>query len=111
MFTEEVTLEGLPYRFTFYWNTREEAWFMDISDREENLIIAGIKLVISHPVKQQYVEAELPPGDFIVVDTNIATSRDEPARDDFVQARNLNLLYLTEAEMELAATGGLSATI
>jgi hypothetical protein len=43
--SEQVTLNGQTFIFTFRYNERSERWKLDIEDSFENLIIAGLTLV------------------------------------------------------------------
>lgn len=67
-FFEEVTLADVPYILYFNWNSRDEAWYMDILDREENDLIVGIKLTNQSELISRYVDENLPKGKLYVVD-------------------------------------------
>lgn len=94
-FTEEITLDGRPYIFRFRWNTRGAFWVMSITDRDEQLLVDGIKLVINYPLRLQYTGALLPQGEFICYDFNVNTQYVEPGRNDFLENRNIVLAYLS----------------
>lgn len=46
-FAFSCELVGVTYGFTFRWNDREGAWFLDLTDGEGNPIGSGIKIVVS----------------------------------------------------------------
>jgi hypothetical protein len=100
-FTEEVTLDDRPYTLRFRWNTRGAFWVMAIYDRNEVLLVDGIKLVIGYPLNRQYSSTLMPPGMFYCIDTNTTTQYVEPGRNDFIQDRNIVLAYVDEDENDL----------
>jgi len=67
-FTEEITLNNIPYIFTFNWNSRGEFWALDIADREENPILSGLKLTNQNEILGNFVETGQPKGLLYVVD-------------------------------------------
>ena len=93
-FSESVTLDGNEYKLHFYWNTRGAFWSMDIADASSNSLVVGVRLIISYPMLLQHTEIGLPPGQFLIIDTNINTQYQEPGRSDFLSTgRNLQLVY------------------
>lgn len=92
-FRQEITLDSRPYIISFHWNTRGAFWVMDIYDRDETLLLGGIKLVIGFPLKLRSNNPLLPAGDFWCIDTQLSTMMNEPGRNDFVQDRKLELIY------------------
>jgi hypothetical protein len=62
-------LDGLTFAFVFRWNDRDNAWSFDLYDVNNNLLLAGVKVVLGPPLMfgQRYV-AGMPPGMFEVVD-------------------------------------------
>ena len=96
-FSQEVTLDDTPYKLSFYWNSRDEAWFMTIVDREENELIRGIKLVLNYPLLNNHRNRGLPPGEIIIIDPS--DGPETISYDDFTGARGLLMTYLTETEV------------
>lgn len=84
-----VELEGVNYAFRFFWNTREGAWYFDITDDADVAIVAGQKVTVDWPLLDNVVTSRRPPGDVVALDTT--GNGVEPARDD-LGARVL-LLY------------------
>lgn len=98
-FTQEVTLDDVPYRLKLSWNTRGEYWSLIFRTREEEDILA-IKLVLNYELISDYPDYGLPKGQLYVVDT---TESNEPiGRNDFTNDRNLLLVYVPEEEVEAA---------
>lgn len=98
-FIEEITLDNVPYRLFFNWNTRGEFWSLIFQDKENN-DLAAIKLVLEYELISNYPDYGLPPGNLYVVDTTDST--DKIGRYDFVNNRALQLVYVPEDEVEEA---------
>jgi hypothetical protein len=98
-FTEEITLDNVPYRLSFNWNTRGEFFSLIFQSREEENL-AAIKLVLEYELISNYPDYGLPPGKLYVVDTTDST--DNIGRDDFTNNRALQLIYVPEDEVEEA---------
>lgn len=98
-FVQEVTLDRVPYRLQFTWNTRGEYWNLIIRNRQdENLL--STKVVIGLPLLFQTPGRSLPPGDLVAVDlTDNRTQYDRIGYDDFTGTRGLQLVYAEEAEL------------
>ena len=94
-FTEEVTLGDTPYRFRFHWNYRGQFWVLDILDRDDNLLVAGIKIVASYEVIRRYGYRGIPQGALISSNTTEPYAR--LLRDSFVSGET-SLVYFTEDE-------------
>lgn len=77
-FTTE--LDGKSYTFVMKWNEREEAWYMDLYDSTNTLVIASRKIVIGWPLTNRYQDETLPPGTLIAVDTSNANQ--DPGLED-----------------------------
>lgn len=63
-------LDGVGYGFEFRWNARSEAWFMTILTGDDQVILAGVKVVVDFPLAVRSASALMPPGTFIAVDTS-----------------------------------------
>lgn len=93
-YSEELTLDAAQYRFDLRYNGRGDFWVLDITDRDGNMVIAGIKVVASYELIRQYHYAEIPPGALFTVDPALPESR--IGRDDL--AGRVELTYIPEAE-------------
>ena len=98
-FVEEITLDRVPYRLLFTWNTRGEYWNLIVRNRQdENLL--STKVVLGTPLLFQFPGRGLPSGDIVIVD--LAPSRSQYNRieyDDFTGERGLQVAYAEEAEL------------
>lgn len=60
---------GASYRFTFRWNGRVGAWFLDLADGDGDLIVAGVRVVLNLPLLGKVADSRRPPGELFAVDT------------------------------------------
>lgn len=93
-YVQEVTLENVPYRLVFKWNTRGEYYTIDFQTAEGTLLLAGVKMALNAAMLRRHPGRGLPPGEILVIDPSGAY--DKIAFDD-VEER-ISLMYATEAE-------------
>ena len=67
-YTQEVTLENVPYRMVFRWNTRGAYYTVDIQTAEGVLLVAGLKLALDAALLRRHPGRGLPPGELVVID-------------------------------------------
>ena len=67
-FDFEIDLEGVVYTLEFSYNKRRDLWNMSIIDLSGNLLLGNLPLLTDVPLTDQYVDEELPPGRFIMLD-------------------------------------------
>lgn len=91
---QEIVLEDNVYIIDLHWNTRGEFWVLDIYSAAEELLVAGIKLVLGSGLLQHHTSSKLPRGELLVVDTSSTLAR--IAKSDL--GSSALLVYLTEAE-------------
>lgn len=65
-YTFSTVLEGLSYGFRIQWNSRDESWYMTLSDQEGNVIRSGIRLVMGKLPGRRSVNPDFPPGTFMI---------------------------------------------
>jgi hypothetical protein len=95
-FSEEITLDGLIYRFRFDWNVRKEFWTLSMLNVNLDKIISGIKLVLDYNLFDQYPGRGLPPGQLFAVDTT-----DEQGKINRTNLlEEVKLVYFTEDEID-----------
>lgn len=95
-FTQEVTLDEVPYRFQFVWNFRGQYYTLSIFDRELNPIVQGIKVVVGYELISIYNGADVPPGELYVVDTTDEVER--ITQDDLINGV-VQIVYIPEDEV------------
>jgi hypothetical protein len=65
----QTELEEETFFFDFEWNERGQYWTMTISNSDEEVIIAGIRLVSGISLLEQFTVAGRPKGRILCVDT------------------------------------------
>ena len=96
-FSEDIDIDNITYRFSFIYNNRGDYWSMTISDLTDNIIISGIKLILGYDLLEPYHYLAIPIGKLFIVDETM--SFDRISKDDFVNDRNLQMIYATEDEL------------
>lgn len=66
----QITLEDTSFFFDFEWNERGQFWSMSISDQDEQLLIAGVRLVAGISLIDKYIVSGRPKGHLMCVDTS-----------------------------------------
>ena len=74
-----VELEGNKYYLTFNYNYRADAWYMDISDVNKEVIVAGTRLRSDFPPLLQFEDERLPVGFIVIV--NLSQDGTDPTLD------------------------------
>lgn len=95
-YSMNVTLDGQTYNLTFFLNTREQRWYMDVRFGGSPILL-GVPVVLGGDLlyQERYLKDEdlLPPGTFLVKDT-LEMGRDP----DFSNFGNDVVLLYQEAE-------------
>jgi hypothetical protein len=91
-----IELESVIYKLGFLYNVEGAFWSMTIWDENDNLLIAGIKIVANYPLLFSHINSSLPPGDFYceIADTSASINRTA------FSSGEAKLLYLTQEEVE-----------
>lgn len=89
------TIDTVPYLFDVRWNSRDEAWYMDVLESSEKPIVLGLKLVLGTYVGRRCNHALFKQGVFIVSDTS-GSGRDATF-DDF--GTRVILMYIPIDEL------------
>ena len=83
----------LGFDLFFYWNVRDNAWRMSIS-QSDVLLVQGVKLVTGLALIKQYA---LEIGEYVVFQSAIQLT--DPPRDGFTSG-DFILLYYTQEEID-----------
>ena len=95
-FSEEVSLNGVPYRFAIMWNVREEYWTLSVLTRNLTKLISGIKLVLGYQLFDQYPGKSLPPGEMYAID--MTEDQEKITRENMLE--EVKLIYIPEDEVD-----------
>lgn len=90
----QIVLDSVTYALRFRWNTRESAWYMDVSTDTEEPLRNGLKVIINQPIGSRVVDERFPPGRFVAFDTT--NSDIAPGETDL--GDRVQLLYYSEEE-------------
>ena len=92
-----VSLDKQSYQFMLWYNSREDRWYLSLTDAAGALIVSGIKLVVGNELIRQYDAYATPPGGLYVISTH--SPYVEPTRAAFEDDR-YELVYVTEEEWD-----------
>jgi hypothetical protein len=65
-----TSLGDTTYRFNVRWNSRDEAWYFDLSDDEGDLIVTGVKIVLGALLVARSADDRIPNGALLAGDTS-----------------------------------------
>lgn len=94
-FIESVTLDNKIFELHFDWNVRDEHWTMTIRDKNNQVIVAGIKIVANYELISMYRYLDVPPGYMMAAD--MSGQGLDPGFDDF--GTRVLLMYISESEI------------
>lgn len=94
-FTEEIILEEELLRVSYSWNSRGEFWSVTFRDRDQNILLAGVKLVMGQELVGRFPGQDLPRGKWFCI-------RDTGKTDKISLTElgtDVNLIFTTEDEL------------
>jgi hypothetical protein len=103
LYTEEkyrygISLEGVSWQFTFYWNGRCGQWHMDIRREDQTALVLGQPLVAQYPMLVDYnLEESGLTGYFLLMPINIGIV-DQITQDSSVVPEFFRLYYVYQTE-------------
>jgi len=90
------TYDGISYNFELHYNTREEAWYLDLRLEDGTDIRTGIKVVVDFPLAKRSKHEKMLPGMLVCFDSS--GKRLDPTIDDL--GSRIRMLYFDESETE-----------
>lgn len=63
-------LDGITFTFRLYWNTREEAWYLDVQAEDGTPILSSMKVVVMSPLGRRSTDSRRPAGLLLAYDTS-----------------------------------------
>ena len=79
----QVTLDGVALTLEFRWNSRSEAWYLDLLNADGDTVASGRKLIVDWPLMLRGfrdTSEDLPRGELYTLDTSGGGVR--PGRND-----------------------------
>jgi hypothetical protein len=93
-----TTLDGTQYILDVLWNSREEAWYLDILAEDETVILIGSKIALGAYIGRRNTSPLFPHGTFFIQDLSGAGA--EATYDDL--GTRVVVDFWTAAELEEA---------
>lgn len=90
-----VVLGDIPFILSGYWNTRDEAWYIDITTNDFELLVIGKKLILNTDLLNNINNEAKPKGTLLVVpinDTIMNITRDNMGID-------IDLIFIGDNEL------------
>lgn len=96
-------LEGRDFTFSIQYSTRQDRYYLSISDADGTPIATGLKLVANWPLLEYYqADPRLPPGELLAMST---TGDATPPRfGELGQGARVELTYFTQEEAQAFRT-------
>lgn len=86
-----VTLDGITYSLDFDYSTREDCYYMSISDAAKEAVVLGLKLVPEIPLLAYFRARAVPRGEFVV--QSLTGKRHTPRYGEIGPGRLFELTY------------------
>jgi len=96
-FSEQVTLDSVPYVFEFCWNNRGSFWSLTIYDKNNNLLIAGLKVVKNLNLLNNYGKRDILPEGLLVAQSQADGDNTEIAYGD-IYIGLVNIVYIPRSD-------------
>lgn len=74
-YQEEIDLDAVTFRLVFKYNSRDQAWYMDVLDASGNMLRAGIRLVDSWPLLRTWTTTGRPGGELYCLPSGASVNR------------------------------------
>lgn len=98
-FSFSINLDGVVYRFTFTFNTRQLSWDLLLAEQDGTPILSGVKILPGIELLFRHKDSRLPGGLIHIIDPQNLEKGLRPTRNS-LSSQAIRLLYMTEAELE-----------
>lgn len=93
-----ITLEGISWQLTFYWNDRCSQWNMDLRQEDQTPVLLGYSLVPQYPMCVDYnLEDYGLTGYFLLLPVN-ATISNKITEESSIMPEFFSLFYVYNTE-------------
>lgn len=80
-YEQRISLDGQDFIFTFQYNQREEKWYFDLADQNEEQIVSGLKIVPGLDFLRCVTDLRKPPGVLVAIDLPATGQTLQPSFD------------------------------
>ena len=94
-YTYNIALEGITYKFKFYYNERDERWLFDMLYADNTPIVMGEGLVSNYPILLDY---DLPDLSGFLLLSPIVEDKNQTTNNPFELSQYYRLRYYYERE-------------
>jgi hypothetical protein len=92
-FSEQIALDGVIYIFEFYWNERGSFWSLSIYDKNNNILIAGLRIVKNLNLLSNYSRPDIFPNGALVAMSQTLSDNTEISYED-LSSGLVQLVYI-----------------
>jgi len=96
-FSEQVVLDSVPYVFEFYWNNRGSFWSLTIYNKNNSLLIAGLKVVKNLNLLNNYGKIDALPAALLMAKSQADGDNTEIAYGD-IYSGLVNIVYIPRSD-------------
>lgn len=97
--SQTLLLEGSLFTVDLRWNSRAQAWSLDMYDGNGVLLAGGVRIVADAPLLERFgLRKDFPAGEILALDTSNAG--EDPGFADF--GTRVLFVYMTAAEVASA---------
>jgi hypothetical protein len=100
---QQITnLDGRDYALRFVYNTREDRWYLQIADQDNDPIVGAIKVVVEIDLLGRVTDSRRPPGMLIARDYSAPDDQPKLLNEDPGYAdlgARVSLLYFDQSEV------------
>lgn len=94
-YQQDVSLDGVTFRFLFRFNSRDDAWYLSILDVDDNPLRSSLKLVRRTPRFRLWQFETRPDGELFVAPIETLTA--PPGLDELGSEGKAILVYFGES--------------
>lgn len=96
--TQSTTLDGVSYLLSFFYNQREDVYYMTIADTTGATLCGGVKLISNWPLLSGFIDPHMPPGELIAM--ALGTDQSPAGLGELGIGQRVQLTYFTQAEVQ-----------
>lgn len=95
--SQDITLGGIKYTFTYAFNKRDNRWSLSIHDSASNPVITGVKIMENSSLLARYRLDGFNHGDILCL--RVLNTDDQVGRNNLGESLPYSLFYYTNDEL------------